>query len=64
MEDPHIYRQTVSFLQYAYLKRPDLAFFVNKLCQIMALLNTLAGLQICTTVYHDSTLHEGLIFTP
>lgn len=59
MEEPPIYRQTVSSLRHAYLKRPDLAFFVNKLCQIMALsYNTLADLRIRTTVYHDSTLHR------
>ncbi|KAG8474566.1 hypothetical protein CXB51_031309 [Gossypium anomalum] len=33
--DGHLYRSTVGMLQYLYITRPDLSFYVNKLSQYM-----------------------------
>jgi hypothetical protein len=35
MEEPSLYRSTVGSLQYLSLTRPDLAFAVNRVCQLM-----------------------------
>jgi histone deacetylase 1/2 len=35
MDDPHLYRQVIGYLQYACLTRPDIAYVVNKLCKYM-----------------------------
>jgi len=35
MEDPSLYRSTVGSLQYLFFTRPDLAFSVNRVCQLM-----------------------------
>lgn len=33
--NPHLYRSTVSALQYLTVTRPDISFSVNKVCQYM-----------------------------
>lgn len=35
MDDPTLYRSTVGSLQYLLMTRPDLAFSINQVCQIM-----------------------------
>ncbi|KAE9591234.1 putative RNA-directed DNA polymerase [Lupinus albus] len=64
-DNPTLYRSIVGALQYATIKRPDLAFSVNKVCQYMS--NPLE--HHWTTVkrilrYLQGSLHMGIQLRP
>ncbi|XP_031270987.1 uncharacterized protein LOC116129379 [Pistacia vera] len=62
-EQPTLYRSIIGGLQYLTLSRPDLAFTINKLSQLLQS-PTLAHWTACKHVlqYVKGTLHHGLIF--
>lgn len=63
--DPTFYRTIVGALQYATIKRPDVACPINKLCQFMST-PTEVHWQVVKWVlqYVQDTLGHGLYFTP
>jgi hypothetical protein len=64
LPDPTQYRHIVGALQYCTLTRPDIAFFVNQLCQHLHALST-AHWSAAKGVlrYLKATVHHGLMYT-
>lgn len=65
LPDPSLYRHIVGALQYCTLTRPDIAYFVNQLCQFLHCPTT-THFQAAKRVlkYLKGTLDHGLLFTP
>lgn len=65
VSDPTQYRSMVGALQYLTFTRPDIAFSVHQLCQLMSHPTT-THLEAAKRVlrYIKGTLHFGISFTP
>ena len=65
MTDVTHYRSVVGALQYVTLTRPDIAFVVNKACQVMQQPTTAHWLSVKRILrYLRGTMQDGLLLSP
>ncbi|XP_058749638.1 uncharacterized mitochondrial protein AtMg00810-like [Vicia villosa] len=65
MQDPTLYRSVVGALQYVTLTRPEIAFYVNKVCQFMEIsLDSHWCLVKRILRYLSGTSTHGLLLSP
>lgn len=63
--DPSLYRSVIGALQYATLIRPDIEYFVNKVCHFMSHLLETHWVTIKRILrYLKGTMGHGLLISP